>query len=188
MDAHPQLIMGRARCWRMPKEILMAVLRAVPEKWFSYDFEVLDRTGASVGRADLSNWRENAALEVGGRLYQATHKSGRKEFVLSHKGGPTVLVAEKPSAWRDRFSFEHDGSRYELRKESAWRRNLVLWRDGTGPVGSLRPKGAFKRAWLAELPDDLPPEVGIFLMWLAVLLARRASSAAAGSAAAAGGS
>ncbi len=39
------------------------LVRAVPEGWFSYDFAVLDATGAPVGRADLSNWRERANLD-----------------------------------------------------------------------------------------------------------------------------
>src|SRR5688572_17941591 len=106
------------------------MLKAVPPGWFSYDFDVFDRTGERVGHVDLSNWRENAKLEVGGTRYEATHGSGHKEFVLSRGDGSTVLVAEKPSAWKERFSFEHEGNRYELKKESAWRRAFVLSRDG----------------------------------------------------------
>ena len=158
------------------------MMRAVPKGWFSYDFEVFGRTGASIGRADLSNWRENATLTVGGRRYEATHKGGKKEFVLSGEDGSTILVAEKPSAWKDRLSFEHDGNRYELKKESAWRRAFVLRRDGVGSVGSLRPEGAFTRAWLAELPEELPQEVRVFLIWLAVVLWKREDGAAAATA------
>jgi hypothetical protein len=155
------------------------LLRAVPKGWFSYDFEVFDRTGASVGRANLSNWRENAQLDVGGKRYEATHKGGKKEFVLSRGDGSVVLVAEKPSAWKDRFSFEHEGVRYELKKESAWKRDFVLSRAGIGAVGSLRPEGAFRRAWVAELPDELPPEVRVFVMWLGAVLWNREDAAAA---------
>ena len=133
------------------------MLRAVPKGWFSYDFEVFDRTGASVGRANLSNWRENAQLDVGGKRYEATHKGGKKEFVLSRGDSSVVLVAEKPSAWK---------------------RDFVLSRAGIGAVGSLRPEGAIRRAWVAELPDELPPEVRVFVMWLGAVLWNREDAAA----------
>ena len=54
-------------------------------------------------------------------------------------------MAEKPSAWRDRFVFEHSGNRYELKKESAWRSAFVLSRDGVGLVGSVKRRGFFNR-------------------------------------------
>ncbi len=157
----------------------MGMMRAVARGWFSYDFDVFDRTGAAAGRVTLTSWRENATLDVGGRRYEGTHTRGDSKFVLSREDGSPVLVAEKPSAWKDRFSFEYAGNRYELRKESAWRRAFVLTRDGIGTVGSLRPEGAFRKGVLAELPNELPPEVGLFVMWLAVLLWRREDSAAA---------
>jgi hypothetical protein len=160
------------------------VLRAVPKGWFSYNFDVYDRTGERVGRAELSRWHENAILEVGGARYEATHKRGRKEFVLSREDGTTVVVAEKPSAWKERFSFVFDGVGYELRKESAWRRAFVLSREGVGAVGSIRPGSTLKREWTAELPGDLPIEVRVFVMWLAALLWKRKD--AAGGAATAG--
>lgn len=153
------------------------MLRAVPRGWFSHDFEVYDRSGSRVGWADLSSWREKATLEVADARYDATHKTGRKEFALSREDGEIVLVAQKPSAWRERLCFEYAGSRYELRKESAWRRDFVLSREGMGEVGSLRPGGMFRREWTADLPEELPQEVRVFVMWLVRLMWKRAESA-----------
>jgi hypothetical protein len=163
----------------------MEMLEAISRGWLSYDFDVSDRTGGRVGHVEVSNWRENAKLEVEGTRYEATHRSGHMEFVLSRADGSTVLVAKKPSAWKERLSFEHEGSRYELEKESAWRRAFVLSRDRVGAVGSLRPGSMFIREWSAELPEEFPPEVRVFVRWLAVLLWRRSDSASAGGAAAA---
>ena len=157
------------------------LLRAVPKGWFSRGFEVLDpRSGATVGRAELSSWRENAELEVAGARYRTTHAIGEKEFVLARDDGTRVLQAEKPSAWRERLSFEHDGARYELRKESAWRRAFALSREGVGEVGTLRPGGAFERGWTADLPEELPLEVRVFVMWLARVMWNRQDAAASG--------
>lgn len=155
------------------------MLRAVPNGWFSYDFTVYDATGASVARADLSNWKERADLEVAGTRYEAVHKSWDAEFVLQRENGGVAFVAEKPSAWKERFVFEYDGNRYELRKRSVWNSDLVLSRDGVGVVGSIRPQGVFRREWVADLPGELPLEAQVFLLWLAVLLTKRSDSATA---------
>ena len=158
------------------------MLRAVPGGWLSNDFEVYDRVGALVGLVHLSTWRENAELEVNGARYRATHQGGKKEFVLSREDGLRVLIAEKPSAWRDRFSFGQGGRRYELRRESAWGRAFALSREGDGTVGSIRPEGAFRRGWTAELPEGLPREVGVFIMWLVRVMWNREDAAAGGAA------
>lgn len=165
------------------------MLRATPNGWFSYDFTLSDRTGAPVARVDLSNWRETAKIEAGGARFEASHKSMAGEFFLRDEGGRQVAVAEKPSAWKDRFSFEHGANRYELKKESVWRRTFVLTREGVGKVGQVRPTGWFGRNLVVELPGELPPEIGAFVVWLAVVLRKREDSAAAstGAAGAAGG-
>ena len=155
------------------------LLRTIPRNWFSYNFAVSDAIGTPVGGADLSNWRERAELDIGGRRYQAHHGSWDKEFVLTGEDGKNVVVAEKPSAWKENFSFEYEGHHYELRKESVWKSDLVLVQASVGKVGYVRRKGIFKPEWEAELPDELPSEVGVFVIWLAVLLARRSDSVAA---------
>jgi len=164
------------------------MLRAVPEGWFSSNFIVFDRAGTPVARAGLSNWREIAKLEVGGTRYEARSK-GRagKKFVLEQEDGRVVAVVEKPSVWRNRFVFEHAGNRYELRRVSVWGSAFVLWREGVGPVGSVRSKALFKREWTADLPEELPLEVRVFIVWLMIILWKRGATAAAGGAAAAGG-
>ena len=96
-------------------------------------------------------------------------------------------MAQKPSIWRNRFVFEHAGNQYELKKESTWGSAFVLWRDGVGSAGSVRSKGFFKREWIAELPEELPLEVRVFIVWLMAILWKRAASAAAADGGAAGG-
>jgi hypothetical protein len=156
------------------------MLRAVPDGWFSYDFTVFDRGETPVARADLANWRETAKLEVGGTHYEA-HRKGwaNGEFVLETEDGRVVAVAEKPSAWKDRFVFEHGGNRYELKKESAWRSAFVLSCDGVGLVGSIRQKGFFNRELTVDVPEELPLEVRVFIVWLVIILWKREASSAA---------
>lgn len=164
------------------------LLRAVPSGWFSNDFTVFDRGGIPVARTDLSNWRETAKIAVGEARYEA-HRKGwtSKDFVLFKDDGRVIVTAEKPSSWRDRFLFEHNGNRYELKHESAWSSAFVLSRDGIGLVGSVRRKGFFKREWTADMPEELPLEVVVFIVWLVVILWKRAESAAAAGGAGAAG-
>jgi hypothetical protein len=136
------------------------------------------RTPPPVARVDLSNWRETAKLEVGGERYEARRKGWRsKEFVLERNGGQAVAMVEQPSAWKGRFVFEHGGNRYELEKETARKSTFVVRREGVGQVGSVGSEGAFKREWTAELPEELPLEAKVFIVWLVVLLWKRAASA-----------
>ncbi len=157
------------------------MLEAKPRGWLSGSFDVYDRGGARLGGVSLSSWRERAALEVDGTRYEASHGAGRKKFRLSREDGAEVLTAEKPSAFREKLHFVYGGNVYELSKESPWRRAFTLSRGGVGEVGSVRPGGMFERRWSADLPEELPPEARVFVMWLvAVLWKRQNSSAAAG--------
>ncbi len=155
------------------------MLRAVRKSWFSYDFDVFDRTGTRVATADLANWRENAKIEVEGRRYLARHETWAKEFVLEGEDGQTVAVAEKPSGWKESFLLEHGASRYELRKESPWKSSFVLSREGMGIVGSIRQRSFFGRETPVDLPEELPIEVRVFVLWLVTIMRRRDDSAAA---------
>lgn len=129
------------------------VLRAVRKSWFSYDFGLFDPTGTLLATADLSDWCDNAELEVRGRRYLARHQTWGKEFILEGEDGRKMAVAEKPSAWRKTFSLEHGGERYELRRESPWRSSFVLSRTGVGVVGSIRQKTFFGRETTVELQE-----------------------------------
>lgn len=165
------------------------MLRAMQSGWFSSDLTVFDTSGMPVARVVQANWREAATLEVGEGRYEAHSKGWRsKEFILEAEDGRVVIVAEKPSAWSNRFVFEQGGKRYDLEKESVWGGTFVIRREGVGLVGSVRSKGVFKREWMVDLPEEVPLEVRVFVVWLVVLLYRRASSyAGAGGAVGAAG-
>ena len=158
------------------------MLRAVRTSWFSYRTEVLDDAEATVAVIDLSNWRENAKIEVSGERYLARHETWSREFVLEREGGQAVAVAEKPSAWRERFTLTHGGRRYELARESALKGAFVLLREGAGVVGSVRQKGWFSSEVYVDLPEELPLEVQLLVLWLAMILRRRQEAASSGSA------
>src|SRR5919202_1422104 len=57
-----------------------------------------------------------------------------------------------------------------------------------GLVGSVRRRGFFNREWTVDVPEELPLEVRVFVVWLVIILWKREDSAtAAGAASTAGG-
>jgi hypothetical protein len=109
-----------------------------------------------------------------------------KEFVLEKDDRRIVTVLQKPSGWRGRFVFEHGSNRYELKKESTWGNTFVLSRDGIGLLGSVTREGFFKREWIVDLPEEVPLEVRVSIVWLVIILWKQAESAAAAAGGAAG--
>jgi hypothetical protein len=163
------------------------VLRAVPDVGSNYT--VFDRGGTPLAR--VAPKLPGAKLEVGGTRYEVRRKGwAGKEFILETEDGRVVAMIEKPSVWRNRFVLEHGGNQYELKwqQQSFWGGAFVLFREGVGPVGSVRSED-FTREWIGELPEELPLEVRVFIVSLRIILWKRAASAsaAAGGAAAAGG-
>ena len=59
-----------------------------------------------------------------------------------------------------------------LRMASRLRRRFVLI-EGDREIGAIRPAHLFSRSALADLPDDLPLAVRIFMIWLVLLLWKR---------------
>jgi hypothetical protein len=153
------------------------MLTAVPTRWFSWEFTV-NEGSRSVATIDVSWWREQGTLTVGGvdhRVYREGMLSG--SFILE-AAGSVVARAMKPSAFRRAFVIEHGGRRYVLQAASVLRRRMVLL-EGDRTIGSLAPQGAFTRRADVDLPLDLPLAVRVFVIWLAVILWKRESDSGA---------
>ena len=157
------------------------MLTAIPKRWFSWDFTVMDGAQA-VGEIDVSCWREKGMVTVEGidyRVYREGLMSG--DFILA--SNDSVLArASKPSAFRRAFTIQYAGREYTLLAKSALRRAFALL-DGNREVGSLSPRSIFTRRAAVDLPENLPLPLKVFIIWLTVILWKRESdsSAAAGS-------
>ena len=130
-------------------KVFRYVFRMVPESCFSHDFDVFGPAGTRVATAELSDWREIAEIEVRGTRYTARHQTLAKVFTLEREDGLRLAVAEKPSAWRETFSLEHGGERYELEKESpggAPSSSRALARV-SGARSARNPSSGGRRVW-----------------------------------------
>ena len=157
----------------------LAVMRAVPKSWASWDFRVSEHE-VEVAYIDVAWFREAADVTVEGvpyRMARAGFASGA--FELRH-GGETIARAEKPSAFRRTFDVRFDGRRYGLAPRSILGRTFELRRDGV-TVGTIRRETWTSRKARVELPDELPLPVRVFVLWLVLLMWKRESDAAASS-------
>ena len=148
------------------------MLNAIPKQWFSWDFRILEE-GRDVAEMDLSFWREKGVLSVEGipyRVYREGLASGA--FMLENPGGQVLAKAEKPNALRRSFLVEYEGRKLRLEAESSFERAFVL-RDDQGVIGTVKPDSFFSHRTTANLPEDFPLPVRIFLLWLVIILWRR---------------
>jgi hypothetical protein len=106
----------------------------------------------------------------------------RERFTLiADPGGMLVASVTQRDPMRRAFEVEVGARRLSLRAESLLRSGYLLL-EGDQAVGSLRPTGPLRRGGEANLPDDLPLEVCVFLLWIVLLLwrGRRVTRAGAG--------
>jgi hypothetical protein len=154
------------------------MLKAIPKAWFSWDFDILDPSGQSIAKVDMSAWREKATFAIGDvscRIYRERLMSGA--FLLEAEGS-VLARAIKPSAFRDSFVVDYDGRQYTLGRRSVFGREYILKQDSR-EIGSMAPEAWFTRKVIVNLPDDLPLAVRVFVVVLVLILWKRDSNAAA---------
>jgi len=65
-----------------------------------------------------------------------------------------------------------------LEATSPWRRPFELKEDDE-VIGRIAPRSVFRREVEVDLPEDLPLEIRLFLVFLTLILWRRSDNAAA---------
>ena len=143
----------------------------------SWDYAVRDEVGQLVGDVSLAFWRERGSIGCAEGEFQVRRESGFGAFVLE-KGGVAVARAEKPGVFGRTFLIEFRGGFYTLKPRGFWRREMVLY-QGAREIGWIGASGFLTRRSRVNLPDELPPALRLFLVWLAMLLWRRAAGSAA---------
>ena len=155
----------------------MAVWTVVPKRWALWDFAVEDDRGQEVGQVRLSAWRERGSVVAGGLEYRISRERAVGTSFVLEGAGSALARAEKTSAFRRAFAIAHRGEEYTLRARSAWRREMVLF-DGEVEIGRVAPERAWGRRARADLPEGLPLEVKLFIIWLSLVLWKRQERAA----------
>jgi hypothetical protein len=155
----------------------MLMLKVMPKRWRSWDFAVIDERGQEVGEVRLSAWRERGSVVAGGLEYKVSRERALGTSFVLEGAGSSVARADKQSAFRRAFAIVQGEKEYVLRARSAWRREMVLYEDLT-KIGTVAPHSAFGRQARADLPEDLPLEFKLFVVWLALVLWKRQQQSA----------
>jgi hypothetical protein len=154
------------------------MLSVIPKHWFSWDFVIHDGGGQTVGDVKVEANRERGTVTAGGTP-RAVYRQGtfKGPWVLE-EDGVVVARAAKPSALKKTLTIEYSGRTYTLKPRSAWGREMVL-HEGDREVGSIAPEKMIVRRASVQLPEELPLQVKLFVVWLTMMLWKRSSDAAA---------
>jgi len=152
----------------------MANLKLVPQNPFSWSFEVTQNNASIAQVLHTFGLKEKATLNIQGTTCQAyrEHLMGG-DYILEEQG-QSLARARKQSAFSSAFQVESPGHSYTLRKESLFGRTFVLMEDDR-QVGLFKPEGVFTRKADVSLPDEMPLQVQVFVLWLVLVLWKRES-------------
>ena len=151
-------------------------LRAMPRKWWSWTFSVLD-DAREIGELSFACLREGGALRLRDSIYRIYRQGMFSGPFILETNGHITAYAEKPSALLRSFRVHHAGRIYTLEAESAFRRKFVL-RNADSVTGSISPERALARDVRIDLPVELSLPVRLFMVWLTLLLWKRDADAA----------
>jgi hypothetical protein len=147
----------------------------------------ITRDGSPFGHMEFRALAESGAIVMGDHRLTIRREGPMSGAWLLEEDAPgvgpqVVASAEKPSAWRNGIILRVAG-RPELRldRASAWKATFELT-EADRRLGAIRRTGVWRQRVQAEIPDDVPPPLQLFVLWMAVLLYRRDDSAATGAA------
>lgn len=156
----------------------MIHIDANPKSILSWGYD-LSMGNASLVSMDVSwAWGRGSFEWEGVRydLYRETPCIG--DFVISDGKG-VIVRAVKENPLVRAFTVRFGDREFRLAAAHPLTRRFVLEEQGNA-IGEISPYILSRKGW-AELPDDLPIPVCVFLFWLVVLIWRRQASAAASS-------
>ena len=134
----------------------------------------LTREGAPVCEISFPAFGPSIATPIEGQVYRLRRVGAlRARFTLEpeRSGAPIATMTQRDALRRD-YAIEAGVRRLALRAESPLRNDYRLL-EGDREVGAIRPSGALRRGITADLPDDLPLAVGVFLLWAVLSLWRQ---------------
>lgn len=155
------------------------MLRIEPERWWSEFYRVRE-DGRYVTKVNIRWTREAGAFQLGSDRFEVGREGWASGKFFVARDGTRIASARKPSAWSRRFEVRAAGRSYELAPRFVLSRTFDLKRAGLA-VGSIRPDAWWSRKATAHLPEDLPLEVRVFLVWLVLLMWKRARQSNASS-------
>lgn len=145
----------------------MSTLEINRKALFSWEFELL-QNGVPAGRLSGSGSRETGALTIANGKYDV---SCNGSFCLAANGA-ALASAEKPRLLTRSYNVAFQGKTYTLKHPSLISSKYVLV-ENEQILGTVSPKGLFKRSAFIENGNELPAPFMLFLGWIALILWKR---------------
>jgi hypothetical protein len=150
------------------------MLRTTRRGFFRYSYDIADEEQPI---ATLTGTRRECfSFELDGESFQVTRK-GYKGF--SFTGSQAGEVARADRADGRTWTIHSMYGPLELVRTSIWKETWELHRFGQ-PTGTLSKDGTFKRTSTADLPEDLPLALRLFIVCVVETLWERSRQAASG--------
>ncbi len=151
-----------------------SMLQSTRRGVFRHSYDVADEGRPVATLAGVR--REGYTFELDGESFQVT-RQGYKGFSFSGSQAGEVARADKSSGrtWTIHSMY----GPLELVRTSIWKETYELHRFGQ-PAGTLSRDGAFKRTSTADLPEDLPLPLRLFIVCIVETLWERSRQAASG--------
>jgi hypothetical protein len=118
--------------------------------------------------------REGCVFTIDGTEYRV-ERDNRRRFVL-HDGGRQIGAADRPV--RREWTIKGLDTHMKLVKPSMWRSAWEIQQRGSAR-GTIKHDGMFSRAFIAEMPADVPAPLGVFALYVALVNFEREANAAA---------
>jgi hypothetical protein len=151
------------------------MLRARRRGIFKREYDILfdgEQVTSLVGRR-----RESCDFSLGGNGYRIERVDRRRFRLLGPTGQEATAERQTSREWRI-----HAGTgNLTLTKPSLWRSGWEIHQRGT-TRGEIHHDGAFKRTFSAGVPTDVPLPVGVFTLYVVLVIFERQAAAAAAAA------
>lgn len=155
----------------LPTKVLvtgMTVLEAGPVGWLRPRLYAITRDGTIAGDLKFGATYQSADIALGAaRFVAGTEGMLGGKFQLT-SNGRRVASAVRSGLHRS-LAVQADTRILLLKPASPFGRGFTVV-ENDAPIGSIAPASWFSRKCRAQLPDDLAPEIQVFLIWLVLLI------------------
>ena len=154
----------------------MPTLTARPTNALARSYDIA-AGGAPAGTLATAWMKTTASLTLGGRAFDLVRTSTFGPYQLDGAMG-IIATAIQRSVFRQRYDIEFGRRRWTLQPASMWGRRFVLLDEGGQEIGEVTPDTWWSTRCRVTVPDDVPTEVAVFVLWLVVVSWRRSAAAA----------
>lgn len=157
------------------------MLEIKPAGLFSSDYGIFE-DGNILGVIDkkILSLKEKATLLIKNQKYSVSREGILSGHFLMTSQGTVIARAEKAGFIRDVFVIKYDGRELRLEGKSLSLRDKFFLFEGTGQIGSLFQKSLFSRKMVFDVQVEIPLEIKLFIIYLALVIKSRNSESAPG--------